>query len=280
MGAEIGNSTQKLHARGPIGAARAHDLQVRGRRLRAGPRVAGLRVGILGGAFNPPHMGHLVCAQEALVQLELDRVVFMPVGRGAAPRDRGRPGRRGPARDGGAGGGGRRALRRRRGSSWTARGPSYTADTLEQLRERVARRRAVPDPGWRPGRGAARPGTSPRRCSSARPWRCSSASSWGRNAIGIKIGRLPGARAGALPRHAADPGVVVERSGAGCVRARRSGTWCRTGWPSYIEAHDLYAGERAEEASLVTAVERRPTPPRWPSASPRSPRTGRRSTSA
>jgi nicotinic acid mononucleotide adenylyltransferase len=33
-----------------------------------------LRVGILGGAFNPPHIGHLVCAQEALVQLELDRV--------------------------------------------------------------------------------------------------------------------------------------------------------------------------------------------------------------
>ena len=39
-----------------------------------------MRVGILGGAFNPPHLGHLVCAQEALVQLELDRVVFIPVG--------------------------------------------------------------------------------------------------------------------------------------------------------------------------------------------------------
>ncbi len=33
-------------------------------------------------------------------------------------------------------------------------GPSYTSDTLEQLRERVARRRAVPDPGRRPGGGA------------------------------------------------------------------------------------------------------------------------------
>ncbi|MET0972013.1 MAG: nicotinate-nucleotide adenylyltransferase, partial [Thermoleophilaceae bacterium] len=39
-----------------------------------------MRVGILGGAFNPPHLGHLVCAQEALVQLELDRVLFVPVG--------------------------------------------------------------------------------------------------------------------------------------------------------------------------------------------------------
>jgi nicotinate-nucleotide adenylyltransferase len=36
-------------------------------------------LGILGGTFNPPHMGHLVMAQEALDQLELDRVVFMPV---------------------------------------------------------------------------------------------------------------------------------------------------------------------------------------------------------
>ena len=38
------------------------------------------RIGILGGTFNPPHLGHLVCAQEAHVQLGLDRVVLMPVG--------------------------------------------------------------------------------------------------------------------------------------------------------------------------------------------------------
>jgi nicotinate-nucleotide adenylyltransferase len=36
-------------------------------------------IGILGGTFNPPHMGHLVMAQDALDQLELDRVLFMPV---------------------------------------------------------------------------------------------------------------------------------------------------------------------------------------------------------
>jgi nicotinate-nucleotide adenylyltransferase len=35
-------------------------------------------VGILGGTFNPPHLGHLVCAQEAYLQLELDRVMLMP----------------------------------------------------------------------------------------------------------------------------------------------------------------------------------------------------------
>jgi nicotinate-nucleotide adenylyltransferase len=39
-----------------------------------------LRIGILGGTFNPPHIGHLICAQEAHAQLELDRVVLMPAG--------------------------------------------------------------------------------------------------------------------------------------------------------------------------------------------------------
>jgi len=37
------------------------------------------RVGLLGGTFNPPHLAHLVCAQEALIQLELDRVLLVPV---------------------------------------------------------------------------------------------------------------------------------------------------------------------------------------------------------
>ncbi len=40
-----------------------------------------MRLGILGGTFNPPHIGHLVCAQEACAQLGLDRVVLMPAGR-------------------------------------------------------------------------------------------------------------------------------------------------------------------------------------------------------
>jgi nicotinate-nucleotide adenylyltransferase len=38
-------------------------------------------LGILGGTFNPPHIGHLVMVQEALSQLGLDRVDLMPVAR-------------------------------------------------------------------------------------------------------------------------------------------------------------------------------------------------------
>ena len=36
-------------------------------------------IGILGGTFNPPHMGHLVMAQEAFDQLDLERVALLPV---------------------------------------------------------------------------------------------------------------------------------------------------------------------------------------------------------
>ncbi|MHB1836039.1 MAG: nicotinate-nucleotide adenylyltransferase [Solirubrobacteraceae bacterium] len=36
-----------------------------------------MRIGILGGTFNPPHLAHLICAQEAHVQLRLDRVLFI-----------------------------------------------------------------------------------------------------------------------------------------------------------------------------------------------------------
>ncbi len=37
-----------------------------------------MRLGILGGTFNPPHLGHLVSAQEAYLHLGLDRVMFIP----------------------------------------------------------------------------------------------------------------------------------------------------------------------------------------------------------
>jgi nicotinate-nucleotide adenylyltransferase len=36
---------------------------------------------MLGGAFNPPHIGHLALAQEARARLELDEVLLMPMAR-------------------------------------------------------------------------------------------------------------------------------------------------------------------------------------------------------
>jgi nicotinate-nucleotide adenylyltransferase len=47
------------------------------------------RLGILGGTFDPPHVGHLAVARAALAQLPLARVLLMPVNRnpfkGGAP---------------------------------------------------------------------------------------------------------------------------------------------------------------------------------------------------
>ncbi len=46
------------------------------------------RVGILGGTFDPPHMGHLILAEEARDQLHLNRVLFVPAGDPPHKRDR------------------------------------------------------------------------------------------------------------------------------------------------------------------------------------------------
>ena len=36
------------------------------------------RIGIYGGTFNPPHLGHIGAAQEAMAELRLDRMLLMP----------------------------------------------------------------------------------------------------------------------------------------------------------------------------------------------------------
>ena len=37
-----------------------------------------MRIGVLGGTFDPPHLGHLILAQEALDQCHLERVLWLP----------------------------------------------------------------------------------------------------------------------------------------------------------------------------------------------------------
>ncbi len=44
--------------------------------------AASRAIGVLGGSFNPPHLGHLAIASDACSQLGLDEVVFVPA---AAP---------------------------------------------------------------------------------------------------------------------------------------------------------------------------------------------------
>jgi len=39
------------------------------------------RIGILGGTFDPPHIGHLIVAQDALECLGLERLIVVPAGR-------------------------------------------------------------------------------------------------------------------------------------------------------------------------------------------------------
>jgi nicotinate-nucleotide adenylyltransferase len=61
--------------------------------VSSGPGERPGGVGVLGSAFNPPHLGHLALAQEALWQLGLDEVVLMPTGEAPHKRILDDPGR-------------------------------------------------------------------------------------------------------------------------------------------------------------------------------------------
>jgi nicotinate-nucleotide adenylyltransferase len=87
---------------------------------------------VLGSAFNPPHLGHLALAQEALWQLELDEVVLVPTGEAPHKRIADDPGRE------------QRLAMTRLAAADDSRfsvstlevereGPSYTYETLELL---------------------------------------------------------------------------------------------------------------------------------------------------
>ena len=93
-----------------------------------------MRVGVLGGAFNPPHIGHMVLAQEALVQLELESVLLMPMGQAPHREIADDPGAevRFELAEAAAAGDGRFSASR---LEVDRDGPSYTVDTLGALHE-------------------------------------------------------------------------------------------------------------------------------------------------
>ncbi len=94
-----------------------------------------MKLGLMGGTFNPIHYGHLGAAEECRVRLGLDRVLFIPAGE--PPHKRARPVT--PAAD-------RVAMVELAIADNPAFeicrievercGPSYTADTLAELREK------------------------------------------------------------------------------------------------------------------------------------------------
>ena len=99
-------------------------------------RAAG-GIGVLGSAFNPPHLGHLALAQEALWQLDLSEVVLMPTGDAPHKRIADDPGRE------------QRLAMTRLAAADDSRfsvstlevdrdGPSYTYETLELLADQRA----------------------------------------------------------------------------------------------------------------------------------------------
>jgi nicotinate-nucleotide adenylyltransferase len=204
-----------------------------------------LRVGIFGGAFNPPHLGHLVCAQEAVSQLELDRVVFMPVGEAPHREIPGDPGAEArlemvelAVADDERFETSRLELDRE--------GPSYTADTLEQLAKESPDAELFLILG---GDQAAALGAwhEPEKVLERATVAVFERVNWGRNAIGIKIGRLPGAE---RVRYLDMPLMQVSSS---AIRRRVSEDLpIRYLVPDRVEAYirenNLYASGRPKEA--------------------------------
>jgi nicotinate-nucleotide adenylyltransferase len=204
-----------------------------------------LRVGILGGAFNPPHTGHLVCAQEALTQLELDKVVFVPVGQAPHRELEGDPGAEerlemvelATADDE------RFEVSR---AELDREGPSYTSDTLRALRE------AAPDEELFLILGGDQASTlatwhEPEEVLALATVAVVERISWSRQAIGIKLGRLQGERG---IRYLEMP--IIQISSSSIRRRAAEGKPIRYLVPdkvaAYIESNGLYGASVSEGA--------------------------------
>jgi nicotinate-nucleotide adenylyltransferase len=208
-----------------------------------------LRLGILGGAFNPPHIGHVVCAQEALIQLELDRVVFIPVGEAPHRELQDDPGVEArlemvelAVADDERFSASRIELDRE--------GPSYTSDTLEQLHGETPEDELFLILG---GDQAAALATwhEPAKVLERATIAVFERMSWGRNAIVIKIGRMPGAE---RVRYLDMPMIQVSSS---AIRRRvREGLPIRYLVPDrvvdYIETNQLYGGKGSRQKAVAT----------------------------
>src|SRR5687767_5650343 len=48
-----------------------------------------MNIGIFGGTFDPPHLGHLIAAQDSCAALSLDRLIFVPAAIPPHKRDSG-----------------------------------------------------------------------------------------------------------------------------------------------------------------------------------------------
>ena len=90
------------------------------------------RLGVMGGTFDPIHLGHLIIASEALHAFDLDRMVFMPTGHPWQKKARSDPEDRYLMTVLGTSGNPRFAVSR---MELARVGPTYTADTMGQLRE-------------------------------------------------------------------------------------------------------------------------------------------------
>jgi nicotinate-nucleotide adenylyltransferase len=101
------------------------------------PDLAGA-TGILGGTFDPPHLGHLALAQDVLERLALGRVLFVPAGIPPHKPDRliGAPSHRRAMVELAIAGNDAFALS---AVELDRSGPSYTADTVDLLRGEAAR---------------------------------------------------------------------------------------------------------------------------------------------
>jgi nicotinate-nucleotide adenylyltransferase len=52
----------------------------RGEARHAAQGLTAVRLGVFGGSFDPPHLGHLLAASDAFETLALDRLLFIPAG--------------------------------------------------------------------------------------------------------------------------------------------------------------------------------------------------------